>query len=226
MIELETLNKILNKKKFIKYDNSCIHYNEYMNYKDKLKKIKNITIEEGLNIIKTSQYYPFFIQVMNKINKNLIYKSEGHGIKHNERVAIYVFILSVLNKLSKEDFKILLEAAKYHDCGRTNDEEDSIHGYRSSLIIDKNINDLNKDDKEILKVICITHALADKSFKKVVKKYKIKNISRCKKLFEILKDSDALDRVRLDYDNLDIKYLRNKYSKSLVLMSYDLYNNY
>lgn len=228
MIELETLEKVLNKKYFKKYDESCIHYKEYLKFKTQFEKkhIKSYTLEEILNIIKTSQYYNYFIENMNNINKNLIYVSEGHGITHNERVAIFTMTLAILNNLDRKDLRILLEAAKYHDSGRTNDEEDSIHGYKSSLIVENYIKDLNVEDKNILKVICITHSLNDRNFHKVAKKYKIKNIKRCKKLFEILKDSDALDRVRLDYDALDISYLRNKYSKSLVLAAYDLYNNY
>lgn len=228
MIELETLNNILNKKYYKEYNKDCIHYNRMLYFKKALKKqnIRQFTLQEVIQLLKKSEYYNYFVENMNNINKNLIYLSEGHGIKHNERVALFAFTIAILSKLKREDIRILLEAAKYHDIGRVNDEEDVLHGYKSTVVLENFITDMRKEDKDILKVVCICHSMSDNNFMKIAKKYKIKDKKRCKKLVDILKDSDALDRVRLESESLDIKYLRNKYSKRLVMAAYDLFNNY
>ena len=41
-----------------------------------------------------------------------------------------------------------------------------------------------------------------------------------KKMFKLLKDSDALDRTRLEYPYINLSYLRFSESKSLVPLSY------
>lgn len=228
MTKSQTLNKILNKIHYSEYGEEGVHYKRYtslQNYLDK-EKVRQISLKDMINIIKTSEYYEFFVESINNIKLELIYTSDGHGEKHNERVAIFVTVLAILNKLDKRDLKILLEAAKYHDIGRTNDEEDAIHGYKAAMMLDKIIIDMTKEDKTILQVICIVHSLADNNLHKIVKKYNIKDEKRCKKLLEILKDADALDRTRLETDSLDIKYLRNKYSKQLIVAAYDLFYNY
>lgn len=47
-----------------------------------------------------------------------------------------------------------------------------------------------------------------------------------KKMHEILKDADALDRVRLEEPFVDINYLRTETSKKMVVFAHELFYNY
>lgn len=187
-----------------------------------LKNIRLINYKQMINMIKTSKNYELFKDIMNNLDESILYKSDIHGIGHNIRVALMIYAISILENMNIEDIKILLDGALYHDLGRINDAEDSLHGKRSAEIIENLELDLTKEEKEILQIICTYHSVNDNK----IDIDSIENIDhkRVKKLLSILKDADALDRVRVD--DLDISYLRNKSSLSLVPATFELYNNY
>lgn len=221
----ETSFKNMNLKEIEFYDKN---YKFYQQAKEILKEknISQIKISELIDIIKTSYLLNDYKQLMNDFNTKILYKSDIHGINHNIRVAFYTFIISTVEKISKDDFKIVIEAAKYHDVGRINDREDKTHGQRSSESLHFLKNKYSDEELNILKSIIECHSLNDDELINITNKNKVKDFDRCKKLLEILKDSDGLDRVRLEYPFVNVDFIRTNTAKKLILLSYEIYNNY
>lgn len=121
-------------------------------------------------------------------------------------------------------------AAKYHDIGRQDDLEDPNHGFLSSIMIDKVIeNDEFYQDKEKLKVLKAMihyHSIDDEYLNKILSHYEIESDDKVITILKILKDADGLDRVRLSvnyfFSSLDPRYLRLEQSKSLVKFSHQI----
>ena len=163
---------------------------------------------------------------MSSINTNKLYQSYIHGINHNIRVSIFALIISIYENININDFKLIIEAAKYHDIGRRNDLEDREHGLLSSKKLDF-LNNIYSDDELIyLKTIIRCHSLNDNMFLDIAEENNISDIERCRRMYNILKDSDALDRVRLEYPYIKIDLLRTNTAKRLIPFAYELYENY
>ena len=141
-----------------------------------------------------------------------------------KRVLLLTLIQSYLLKLPKEQQRILVWCAVFHDIGRKNDEKDSKHGILSMKKLQDNdlIEGLTKrigaQGLKILKYIIENHAVLDVVGIKKVSKYCIKDVELAQKLYLLFKDSDGLDRCRLG--DLNINYLRNDISKKLVLVAW------
>ena len=135
---------------------------------------------------------------------------------------------------------ILLSAVYYHDIGRKKENITDNYG-RHSKNSARKINKMNLfyangepysiDDKKILQAVVQAHEGKDKDMLKICKKYKIReeDIPYTMQLMTILKDADALDRVRLDINlpilmrtDLNPKYLRTNTAKQLLNASYQL----
>jgi len=124
------------------------NYQEYENTKWEGCQIK---LKSMLDVIKTTPYYQLLLDMYKHIDEQRLYKSETHGINHNERVMLYSTFIAIKENLKEEDIKLLLYGAMYHDIGRKNDLEDEGHGYRSSKLIEKIISNLKEEDLKILK---------------------------------------------------------------------------
>lgn len=150
-----------------------------------------------------------------------LYKSSIHGIKHNERVAFFVGAIAYYENIPKDYWRILFDAAKYHDIGRIDDSIDADHGVRSAdMIVENKIVDYeNPEDLEILRYIVTYHSINDELALQAVNNYNIVDVEKAKTLYNILKDADALDRVRVN--SLNPKYLRTESAKSMVDLAYD-----
>ena len=145
-----------------------------------------------------------------------------HGTQHTKRVLLLSAILADLNNLSPAEKDILYHGAVYHDIGRTCNGVDDSHGLKSWRKI-KDLGILDKEDEEFekaLEYVITNHCISDSQVKEF--KHDCEN-RRVKLIFELLKDSDGLDRVRLG--NLKVKYLRNEHSKELVEVSRRIYEN-
>lgn len=177
-----------------------------------------------------NHYDKKYIEHLDSINEGVLYKSFGHGINHNEKVLFYTYYLGIQYQLDETSFQILLDAAKYHDIGRENDLLDPNHGKRSALMVDKVVNSPIYEKEEnlnMLRGIIELHSLNDKMAAKIIKKYHIQDEQLFSILFSILKDADALDRVRLSYGKhrfsaLNPSYLRMPISKTLIQVSHEL----
>ena len=185
------------------------------NENDTIKKeVSNIN-KDLINVYKNN---------MKDFKTDLLYDSDIHGLKHNLRVSVYTLIIVNDGNYTKEDLQILLEASKYHDTGRVDDEDDLAHGKRSSDMLgflNKKYSDV---DMNYLKSIVEAHSIPDSKRDVIAKKNKIDNIGRYHKLLNVLKDADALDRVRTN--DLDVTFLRTEKAKVLEPFARELNNFY
>lgn len=210
--------------KLNKIDNTNKKYKYYQ--KTKETDTEQYTEEDIKEIIHSSNLTNTYLTQMKDFDTTILYKSEGHGIHHNIRVSFFAFIISTNEKINNSDFNLIMEACKYHDIGRKNDLEDPFHGRRSADNINFLKDKYTEEELNYIKTIITCHSLNDKEFEKIAIKNKVKDLARCKKMHEILKDSDGLDRVRLHYPFVNIKYLRTDAAKRMIPYAHELFYNY
>lgn len=151
----------------------------------------------------------------NEIIKGILDKTFEHGINHLYRVSI---LSGMIHEIVREDYDDLndttlihvMMAGLFHDIGRENDEENTEHGKRSIELLDKHHIHISKDMRQIIEY----HCKDDIQFPQCSSKIQI--------MYQILKDADALDRVRFGIRALDTRYLRLEISKSLVFFAHQL----
>ena len=145
------------------------------------------------------------------IDAALYYKPHGdHGVMHTYRVMRLANELLKYYDLTFLEHRLLMCACCYHDIGRTHDYEDCEHG-RDSVIdcIDKQLFHkfhLTPEEIEIAKLLIIYHAIPDSQFST--------NNERIQLLYNIIKDADAIDRLR--FNDLDESFLRLPESHSII----------
>ncbi|MDO4662853.1 MAG: hypothetical protein Q4B36_07050 [Tissierellia bacterium] len=172
---------------------------------------------------KESPYYDKLLDLYDNLDTKALFKSKIHGQAHIERVMLYSMLLSFKYNLDDIDTKIIGTCSSYHDVKRVDDSYDEGHGKRASEVI-SNFTNLDGDNLQITKAILTSHSIDDKLMKKVIDNYNIKDKKRALFLAKLFKDSDNLDRVRLN--DLDEKFLRLDFSKELVNFARKLFERY
>lgn len=216
----EYFSKVLNEENWKKYFSRIVFAmrdpQKVDIFRAKLVREQDLSLMECLL---KSRYLAYFKQYRKRLAEIDNFE-RGHGIDHSLRVLMLVtFIVDELS-LDREDLEILYKAATFHDAGRVNGLSDPLHGelgakwYREHYGEDKAVEFLIK-----------YHSLDDEVAKNDLKRLDIANKERLWALYEVLKDADALDRVRFKYYGkgaLDEKFLRLDYSKKLVSIAYKL----
>ena len=169
-----------------------------------------------------------FLSIIRSIQKDKIYKSPIHGIYHSEKVLLFSYLLADLEGLDEVDKQIIIDAAIYHDMGRYNDCEEAFHGYASSIRVEKVIASpiySNPVNVLILKAIIEGHSMPEARKHSSSFYYELEEImspedkDRYDKLYDILKDADALDRLRFherSLATLDASFLRFDNSVKMI----------
>ena len=160
-----------------------------------------------------------YTQYKNLIKDDLFLRPYSvHGIQHTKRVLWLASQITDIIQLNHREEIILALACCYHDIGRINDCYDEEHGALSAKkVIKLGLLDgyrLNNDEIELVLGLITMHSLPDDIF-----------VGRDKPLllYQILKDADALDRIRLGKGDLDPAYLRLEVSKGLIGIAEDLF---
>lgn len=140
----------------------------------------------------------------------------GHDKLHTARVLFLALAVIQAGKvrLNRAELSQLTNAIVFHDIGRKNDRVDDGHGKASRKIYEKNAG--SSADPAVCFLIeyhCLDDTLAEEYLQSA-------DIIRAKKrtwlLHQILKDADALDRVRFGIYDLDVNQLRLPISHKLV----------
>ena len=166
-----------------------------------------------------------------KVALKLGYRRESpfqqHGVKHILRVLLLslIYFYNSGDNLSTEDKKILIYFSLLHDIGRTSDYVDENHGenglkliHKKSLRI-KNIS-MSKKAYRIANLIIANHCREDDIGIAAIKAeptFSVQDKRRARKLYDIAKDMDGLDRVR--FNGLDYLRLRTPYARKLPLVA-------
>lgn len=194
-------------------------------------------VKPDYNIV--NKHIDLTIEDIEKINRALssiktgsLYDSKIHGLYHSEKVFLFAYIIAKDEKLDPVDLQIITDAALYHDIGRINDCEDTLHGLCSANKVSSIINNpIYKDGENLnlLKAIIDGHSVNDNRRDYFIEDYEITEKDRYYKLYNILKDADALDRNRFySYSDcfLDERYLRTDMSKKLIGLSKEINDLY
>jgi hypothetical protein len=138
-----------------------------------------------------------------------------HGVGHTRRVLYLALNLADKYNLPEKDKKVLAFACCYHDIGRTHDLTDDSHGGKSAKrVLHLKLNEkhnLNDDDLRRALDLIIFHSLDDEMWVKT-------GVDLL--MYQILKDADALDRLR--FNDLDVQYLRLPESKEMIDLEFSL----
>ena len=194
------------------------------------------------NVILDSLDKERILRDLRNVKDKYLYDSFIHGRNHSDKVYLFSYILGRIKNLSEDDMKIVLDAALYHDIGRTVDSEDTVHGYTSAhwleekQILDDPFYD-NVENKILLYGIISGHSLPDDRKKcefdnqcyEYDREYEEELYQRYSTLYNILKDADALDRTRFgrkSYATVDPDFLRIEESKGLIDFAYAINDVY
>lgn len=207
--------------------------------------LPQLELKDLLEDLTTSDIGEFFRKKCTQIDKSTIIPRGIHGITHNNRVAILTMLIAQKENIFDNDLDdrtkdILISAAYYHDIGRKKGiitdnfgphSKNSVRKIKKMDLRYANGERYSPKDRCILQAVVEAHEGNDEDMFTICEKHKINeaDIDYVKKLMAILKDADALDRVRTDKNlpilmqtDLKPKYLRTNTSKQLLNASYQL----
>ena len=142
---------------------------------------------------------------------------EGHGKIHCLRVLLYSILIANYEGVTDlYDRDILFKASISHDMARDNDSEDLLHGEQSYQAL---VNALSMTEDKDLEFLMKYHSRPDRQGINALKSFPKDRQQNLKKLLFILKDADALDRVRFGIRALDMNFLRLDFSKKLTFVA-------
>lgn len=144
--------------------------------------------------------------------------SEIHTFNHCERVLLFALIIGEKTcGEDKEALEILAHAAVFHDTRRQDDYLDTGHGARAAVYYEQFCNDNSGITFHPESVYLMRfHDLDDPKGVEAIRNRFGKDSERVLKLYEIFKDSDALDRWRLGKRGLDPQFLRTSAAKNMT----------
>jgi HD superfamily phosphodiesterase len=160
-------------------------------------------------------------KIYNRLNLKEEYfdnQSEVHGVNHTYRVMCLIIQLGKMLNLTHET-KVALCAAFIHDMSRQHDGYCTEHGTWAveqklpqfiGLFSELGLADA---DVDLIKVAISNHSVKEE----LLQSEKAYNVTA------LLKDADALDRIRIGEKNLNTKFLRFNESKLLVDFAKELY---
>lgn len=173
-----------------------------------------------------------FINQCQLVNDNyeLYMPSPVHGIDHTNRVVFYAVALCMLDNIPPYEKKLILTAARFHDIGRGNDENDTEHGFYSVQKIDAQnlLKDYSPREQNIIKFAIKAHSFEPEQVKEMLKQVPRRDRKIYKKILDYLQDADKLDRTRIANRGLglDPKRLEGNTAKKLVKVAHQNYYGY
>ncbi len=155
--------------------------------------------------------------------------SSLHGVRHTQRVHIHAQRLTEELEWSSADRELVLHAALWHDIGRLGDGVEPGHGADSVERADelRLTAALPAEDAAVVRFAILRHSLPDDGGLEHAEGLaavddparRLADPQRALRVLWMLKDADALDRVRLGFGELaDSRQLRNP--RSLRLLSF------
>lgn len=201
--------------------------------------ITQLDLKELLTQFNKSPEAKFLAQKQERLEEKVPQKGV-HGKEHSSRVALLAMMIAKKEGLLDTDINhrikdILITASIEHDIGRILDV--GPHAKRGAKKIAQEETSFldgtpyTQKDKNLLMALVEAHEGSKNKIHKLLEKYNItepQEVELAYKLNSILRDADALDRVRLDvtfpkyFVNLKPKFLENRTAKQLLNASYQL----
>jgi len=145
-----------------------------------------------------------------------------HGVAHTQRVWIHTQELAEELELAEWDREALRYAALWHDIGRTHDHGDYYHGAKSAgKVVGLGLHEgIEPWLLETVLYAITHHSGSEHRGERAAERLQDSEVGLC--VFRVLKDADALDRVRLGSDDLDVNRLRFEESRHRVARAWAL----
>lgn len=157
------------------------------------------------------------------LRRDALFQSRIHGPGHIERTLCHGAFCAQAEGLDREDTRLLLFACAYHDVGRQDDKADDLHGHRSAARIPE-LTGLRGEALKMVQAAVDAHARDDAQLLPTLRAYAPEDLERTRRLAELLKDADGLDRVRI-WD-LDPRYLRREASRQRCAFAKELFRRW
>ncbi len=153
-----------------------------------------------------------------------------HGAAHTARVHIHAQRLTRDLGCSETDTRLVLTAALWHDIGRVHDGWAPEHGAQSAArAVQLGLTTrLTPDEAEVVLFAIALHSLPDESAAPEARRRQASGLlaepERALRILWLLKDADALDRVRLGPgEDADPRQLRHRETRDLIPFAARLY---
>ena len=172
---------------------------------------------------RSSPWFPLLEEALRTLKREALFMSHVHGVGHIERTMVHGAMCAWAEGLNEADTRLLLTMCAYHDTGRVCDYLDGVHGKRSAERLASLTGLAGEDLREAMAGI-EAHSVADKRMEGILAAYAPKDLPRARMLAQMLKDSDGLDRVRID--DLNVNYLRRAPSRERGGFAQRLFDRY
>jgi HD superfamily phosphodiesterase len=152
--------------------------------------------------------------------------SRLHGVRHIQRVHIHAQRLCELLECDEADARPALRAALVHDIGRRHDGVDPWHGASSAVRAERLglVADLAPDEAALVRFAVTYHSRSDARARAREDEVDGVEAGRALRILWLLKDADALDRVRLgSWESADPRMLRHPQTELLRPFADDLF---
>jgi len=189
--------------------------NRFMPEKDGEFKYKDLLCWTKMKKELEDQEYLKIFNIMSRLvgEEDFLYPYGLHGLAHTKRVLMLVLCLGARLKVHREDLLLLSLCALYHDVGRIDDSIDPAHG-RVSYAKAEPILAKTGYDMEMMRYIIENHCIVDKKAHAAAVKYNLPDQLKARRLLDIFKDADGLDRLRVN--DLDPRVLRHDEARELL----------
>lgn len=191
--------------------------------------IKDVEIKEFPTISNVDTFELMLAQTVLRENDELIHElykekiNSEHDENHIKRVLLLACLIYLKSNFEYDFSEELYSAIVFHDAGRDDDYTDEEHGEKSLDIYRKYTEENISSD--ITEFLIKYHCIDDKiGIKYIEENFDKEDINSVKLLYSVIKDADALDRVRFGLGGLDVNFLRNDISKDLIFVAKQLLN--
>ncbi len=158
------------------------------------------------------------------------HRSHLHGARHTQRVHIHAQRLVRELRWDDTDSRLALSTALWHDIGRTHDGVEPEHGARS---VERTrelgfLQPLAPEEAALVSFAIALHSRSDEHARQEVAEWhearRLAEPERALRILWLLKDADALDRVRLGWwDTTDPTQLRHPEAVAMMEFAVQLY---
>lgn len=194
-----------------------------------------LSSSDVVSILADSRLSTTFVMYENGIKEeNINEKLKIHGQRHIKNVLLYSMLIGQAVVQDKHDLDLIMLSAKYHDIGRKTDAYEEHAEASAKIVIEKLKNKYSPEDLAIISTIIEFHEVPrngndNELFVTIARKNGItdEQILRVRRMAEVLKDADALDRTRfINKARLNPDFLQYGISKQLIKFAASLQEAY
>lgn len=223
-VELKALSQVLTAEDWQKYFRCVIFaVRDESPQEEKMCAVREILADSDerslLESVLACRHLVYFKRYRQKLDE-IEHFVRGHEKDHPLRVLMLAALIVDSLTLTPEELETLFAAAAFHDAGRIDGSCDPDHGELSAQWYREHYGE-NKAVEFLIKY----HSLDDEQAYKDLAEYHFADEDEIRLLYCVLKDADALDRVRFKYFGqgaLDKRFLRLPRSKELLGVAYKL----